>query len=80
MESQNRLSGFAAETEHIVEYAEKRPANRVDLMVVNDVSRIDIGFDCDDNEDSTVLPVLSYWTRLQSRLLQRLFYKQVSLS
>jgi phosphopantothenoylcysteine decarboxylase/phosphopantothenate--cysteine ligase len=44
------LVGFAAETEHVVERArEKRRRKHVDLIVANDVSRTDAGFDVDAN-------------------------------
>lgn len=43
--------GFAAETNDILENAEKKRQQKgVDMMVVNDVSRSDIGFDRDENE------------------------------
>jgi phosphopantothenoylcysteine decarboxylase/phosphopantothenate--cysteine ligase len=43
--------GFAAETEHVREYAaEKLAAKRVDLMVANDVSAPDAGFQVDTNQ------------------------------
>jgi phosphopantothenoylcysteine decarboxylase / phosphopantothenate---cysteine ligase len=45
------LVGFAAENGADVERAEaKRQRKGVDLIVLNDVSRSDIGFDVDDNE------------------------------
>lgn len=45
------LVGFAAETESILQFAEeKRKSKNLDLMVVNDVSRSDVGFDNDKNE------------------------------
>lgn len=44
------LVGFAAETEHAVERArQKRERKRVDLVVANDVSRTDAGFEVDTN-------------------------------
>jgi phosphopantothenoylcysteine decarboxylase/phosphopantothenate--cysteine ligase len=44
------LVGFAAETEHVVEKArEKRRRKQVDLIVANDVSRSDRGFDAHTN-------------------------------
>jgi phosphopantothenoylcysteine decarboxylase/phosphopantothenate--cysteine ligase len=44
------LVGFAAETEHVQEHArEKLTAKRVDLMVANDVSAPDAGFEVDTN-------------------------------
>jgi phosphopantothenoylcysteine decarboxylase/phosphopantothenate--cysteine ligase len=44
------IVGFAAETEHIFQFAEeKRLKKGADLMVVNDVSQVGIGFDSDEN-------------------------------
>jgi phosphopantothenoylcysteine decarboxylase/phosphopantothenate--cysteine ligase len=44
------LVGFAAETERVREHAaEKLAAKRVDLMVANDVSAPDAGFEVDTN-------------------------------
>ena len=43
--------GFAAETEHVLRHAkEKRLRKRLDAIVVNDVSRSDIGFDSEENQ------------------------------
>jgi phosphopantothenoylcysteine decarboxylase/phosphopantothenate--cysteine ligase len=45
------LVGFAAETDAVAANARaKLQAKGVDLLVVNDVSRVGIGFDADDNE------------------------------
>ena len=45
------LVGFAAETDDVRAHAEaKLAAKGIDLMVANDVSRADIGFESDDNE------------------------------
>lgn len=45
------LVGFAAETEYTLQFAEEKRRNKnIDLMVVNDVSQADIGFDSDKNE------------------------------
>jgi len=45
------LIGFAAETESLIENAEiKRAKKNLDLIIVNDVSRRDIGFQSDQNE------------------------------
>ena len=42
--------GFAAETQHVREHAAaKLAAKRVDLMVANDVSAPDAGFEVDTN-------------------------------
>jgi phosphopantothenoylcysteine decarboxylase/phosphopantothenate--cysteine ligase len=49
--SKQVLVGFAAETEDLKENAlAKVRAKNLDLIVANDVSRGDIGFDADDNE------------------------------
>ena len=49
------LIGFAAETENVLENARAKLASkRVDAIVVNDVSRRDIGFDSDQNEVTIV--------------------------
>ena len=43
--------GFCAETERVEEYAkEKLISKGLDLIVANDVSKSDIGFDSDFNE------------------------------
>jgi phosphopantothenoylcysteine decarboxylase/phosphopantothenate--cysteine ligase len=45
------LAGFAAETENLAENAWKKMRRKgCDLLVANDVSRSDIGFDQDENE------------------------------
>ena len=49
------LVGFAAETESVVDRAtQKLRAKRADLIVANDVSRADAGFDVDTNEVTLV--------------------------
>ena len=49
------LIGFAAETTNMLENARAKLANKgVDAIVVNDVSRFDIGFNSDENEVSIV--------------------------
>lgn len=51
------LVGFAAETEDVVARAQaKRERKRVDLVVANDVSRADAGFDVDTNAVTLVGP------------------------
>jgi phosphopantothenoylcysteine decarboxylase/phosphopantothenate--cysteine ligase len=51
------LVGFAAETESVVaRAAAKRAEKGVDLIVANDVSRADAGFDVDTNEVTIVGP------------------------
>ena len=47
--------GFAAETENIESFAkDKLQRKKLDAIVVNDVSRADIGFNADDNEVSWI--------------------------
>jgi len=49
------LVGFAAETEHLLENARaKLVKKQVDAIVLNDVSRADIGFNSDRNEVTLV--------------------------
>ncbi|MDQ3945952.1 MAG: bifunctional phosphopantothenoylcysteine decarboxylase/phosphopantothenate--cysteine ligase CoaBC [Actinomycetota bacterium] len=51
------LVGFAAETEQLVEHATaKMAAKRVDLMVANDVSAADSGFEADTNRAVLITP------------------------
>jgi len=51
------LVGFAAETEDVVAHAKaKREAKHADLIVANDVSRSDAGFDVDTNAVTIVGP------------------------
>ena len=72
------LVGFAAETENVITKAvEKRERKHADLIVANDVSRSDIGFDVDTNEVTVVgaegaeaLPLQSK-TRVAAEILDR---------
>lgn len=51
------LVGFAAETENLEENARAKLENKAcNLVVANDVSRADIGFDSEDNEALLVMP------------------------
>jgi len=51
------LIGFAAETENLLENARAKLAKkRVDAIVLNDVTRSDIGFDSDRNQVTIVTP------------------------
>ena len=51
------LVGFAAETEHVEEHAaEKMTGKRVDMMVANDVSAADSGFEVDTNRAVLIAP------------------------
>jgi len=72
------LVGFAAETENLVSRATaKRERKHADLIVANDVSRTDVGFDVDANEVTIVgadgveaLPVQSK-ARVAAHILNR---------
>ena len=49
--------GFAAETQNLTQYARgKLEAKKLDLVIANDVSRSDIGFNSDDNAVTLVWP------------------------
>ena len=51
------LVGFAAETENVLENARRKClGKRCDLIIANDVSRRDIGFDSSENEVTLVYP------------------------
>src|SRR5262249_58902788 len=73
------LVGFAAETEDVVSRARaKREAKHVDLIVANDVSRADAGFDVDTNavtivgaEGAETLPLQSK-SRVAMAILDRI--------
>ena len=59
------IVGFAAETENIMENAKKKLAKKgADMLVVNDVSQANIGFDSDDN-------ALAFYTRIKLHTLIR---------
>ena len=74
----DRLIGFAAETENVVTKAiEKRERKHADLIVANDVSRSDAGFDVENNavtivsaEGAETLP-LQTKARVASEILDR---------
>ncbi len=62
------LVGFAAETEHVVERAaNKRTRKHVDLIVANDVSRADAGFDVGTNAVTMIGPEGAETLPLQSK-------------
>ncbi|HZU41271.1 MAG TPA: bifunctional phosphopantothenoylcysteine decarboxylase/phosphopantothenate--cysteine ligase CoaBC [Terriglobales bacterium] len=74
--SMQLLVGFAAETENILQNARKKfGVKSLDMLVVNDVSRRDIGFDSERNEvtiltagDSIEVPESTKWEVAQSVL------------
>jgi phosphopantothenoylcysteine decarboxylase/phosphopantothenate--cysteine ligase len=62
------LVGFAAETEDVVAHATaKREKKHADLIVANDVSRADAGFDVDTNAVTIVGPTGAETLPLQSK-------------
>ena len=64
--------GFAAETEDLIENAEKKLKNKkLDLIVANDVSDKEIGFDSDQNEVTLI-------THKGKELIQRQNKKKIS--
>jgi phosphopantothenoylcysteine decarboxylase / phosphopantothenate---cysteine ligase len=73
------LVGFAAETEQVLERATtKREKKHVDLIVANDVSRADAGFDVDTNaviivgaDGAESVPLLAK-SQVASRILDRI--------
>ncbi|REG82589.1 bifunctional phosphopantothenoylcysteine decarboxylase/phosphopantothenate--cysteine ligase CoaBC [Marinomonas pollencensis] len=47
--------GFAAETQNVIEYAKSKLNKKgLDMIIANDVSRTDIGFNQDDNQVSVI--------------------------
>jgi phosphopantothenoylcysteine synthetase/decarboxylase len=57
MDYRGTLVGFAAETENLLENARSKCLKkRCDLIIANDVSRSDIGFDSSENEVTLVYP------------------------
>ena len=49
--------GFAAETNQVIEYArDKMQRKNLDMIIANDVSRSDIGFNADQNEVTVLWP------------------------
>lgn len=57
MDFQGTLVGFAAETEKVIENARGKCVRKgCDLVIANDVSRRDIGFDSSENEVTLVYP------------------------
>jgi phosphopantothenoylcysteine decarboxylase/phosphopantothenate--cysteine ligase len=62
------LIGFAAETEDVVGRATaKRAAKHIDLIVANDVSRADAGFEVESNEVAVIGPDGAEWLPLQTK-------------
>lgn len=75
------LVGFAAETENIIANAqEKRLRKAADLMIVNDVSNPEIGFDSEENEvtvlsEQGVTPLMRAHKKIVATQLLHLIYQ-----
>ena len=64
--------GFAAETEDLINNAEKKLVEKnLDLIVANDVSDQSIGFDSDENEVTLI-------TKLEKKKIKKTSKKNVS--
>ena len=54
---QQKLIGFAAETQDVITYGkEKVRKKNLDMLVANDVSKLNAGFDVDTNEVTFIYP------------------------
>ena len=70
---QRFLAGFAAETNDILAYAaEKLQRKNLDLIVANDVSRKDAGFDVDTNQVTLLYPTQKGAEKTELPLLSKL--------
>ncbi len=72
LEQRPYVVGFAAETNDLIKNAEKKLSNKnLDLIIANDVSNKDIGFDSDDNEVTLI-------TKKGKHLIERQNKRKVS--
>ena len=72
LEQRPYVVGFAAETDNLLENAEKKLKNKeLDLIVANDVSNKEIGFDSNDNEVTLI-------TRTEQQLIPRQNKRKIS--
>ena len=72
MEQRPYVVGFAAETDNLLENAEKKLKNKeLDLIVANDVSNKEIGFDSNDNEVTLI-------TRTEQQLIPKQNKRKIS--
>ena len=74
--------GFAAETQNVVDYARgKLQRKQLDMIIANDVSRSDIGFNSDDNAVSIVWADRVEELSLQSKtMLARALIERIATS
>ncbi len=57
LQTSTYVIGFAAETDNVLHYARRKlTQKKVDMMIANDVSRSDIGFNSDYNEVTLLTP------------------------
>jgi len=60
--------GFAAETQDVIKNArEKLSSKNLDLIIANDVSKMDIGFDSEENEVTLITPKDDYFISKDSK-------------
>ena len=72
LEERPYVVGFAAETDNLIENAEKKLNNKnLDLIVANDVSDKEIGFDSDENEVTLI-------THEEKQLIQKQNKRKIS--
>ena len=72
LEQRPYVVGFAAETNDLIKNAEKKLSNKnLDLIIANDVSNKEIGFDSDDNEVTLI-------TEKEKHLIERQNKRKVS--
>ena len=72
LEQRPYVVGFAAETNDLIKNAEKKLSNKnLDLIIANDISNKDIGFDSDDNEVTLI-------TEKEKHLIERQNKRKVS--
>ena len=68
LEQRPYVVGFAAETNDLIKNAEKKLSNKnLDLIIANDVSNKDIGFDSDDNEVTLITEKEKYLIERQNK-------------
>ena len=68
LEQRPYVVGFAAETNDLIKNAEKKLSNKnLDLIIANDVSNKEIGFDSDDNEVTLITEKEKYLIEKQNK-------------
>ena len=68
LEQRPYVVGFAAETNDLIKNAEKKLSTKnLDLIIANDVSNKEIGFDSDDNEVTLITEKEKYLIERQNK-------------